>query len=293
MFLGTFLVPISLVLIFNSIMLAAAVWISLSHNRRKAKRLNSSTRRIVHDTLKALISIVGLAFLFGVTWLFGALTVSGTQSVFHYLFVLFNAFQGLYLFIFMCGDTWKKSFKLSKLRRKLVIGLNKTSSDSSAGVTKKTVTTGITSPTSSIPAAKWSVNPGSQTYFDVTTDSTSASKNEVQHEAKYEGVELEMTPIFARDEAVDTSNEAHANGYKIAGEAQNLMERSCKEESPKTRSHSDSIVQIGSISGVGIAASTEEVWGNPPLRLEPILEHDNEGKKKVKKEDKEEDKQPL
>ena len=47
-------------------------------------------------------------FLFGLTWLFGALTVTGFGSVtasfaFQVLFVICNAFQGFFIFLFFCA----------------------------------------------------------------------------------------------------------------------------------------------------------------------------------------------
>ena len=46
-------------------------------------------------------------FLFGLTWFFGALTVTGfgdarASTAFQVLFVIFNAFQGFFIFLFLC-----------------------------------------------------------------------------------------------------------------------------------------------------------------------------------------------
>ena len=46
-------------------------------------------------------------FLFGLTWLFGTLTVTGLRdsrasTAFQTLFVLLNAFQGFFIFLFFC-----------------------------------------------------------------------------------------------------------------------------------------------------------------------------------------------
>ena len=53
------------------------------------------------------ITIAGIMFLFGLTWLFGALTVTGIRdtkasTAFQVLFVICNAFQGFFIFFFLC-----------------------------------------------------------------------------------------------------------------------------------------------------------------------------------------------
>ena len=49
-----------------------------------------------------MISIVGLMVIFGLTWLFGALTVREASTAFQYLFVIFNGFQGFFFFVVIC-----------------------------------------------------------------------------------------------------------------------------------------------------------------------------------------------
>ena len=57
--------------------------------------------------IKLLVNTAGIMFLFGLTWLFGALTVTGFGSAtasfaFQVLFVICNAFQGFFIFLFFC-----------------------------------------------------------------------------------------------------------------------------------------------------------------------------------------------
>ena len=57
--------------------------------------------------IRLVISIAGIMSLFGLTWLFGALTVTGFGSAaasvaFQVLFVILNAFQGFFIFLFFC-----------------------------------------------------------------------------------------------------------------------------------------------------------------------------------------------
>ena len=53
-------------------------------------------------SLKLMANITGIAFLFGLTWLFGALTVVNFNQAFQILFSLANSFQGFLIFIFFC-----------------------------------------------------------------------------------------------------------------------------------------------------------------------------------------------
>ena len=79
------------------------VLIKYTQNRlsRTKEQMNKKT------TIRFLISITGVMFLFGLTWLFGALTVTGfgdarASNAFQVLFVLLSAFQGFFICLFFC-----------------------------------------------------------------------------------------------------------------------------------------------------------------------------------------------
>lgn len=65
-----------------------------------------------------MISISGVMFLFGITWLFAILTfsVTGLRETFQILFTLFNSFQGFFIFLFFCTinkearESWRELF---------------------------------------------------------------------------------------------------------------------------------------------------------------------------------------
>lgn len=65
-------------------------------------------------TVKIFISIVSVMLMFGLVWLFGALSVDKAAIVFQWFFVLFSTSQGFLLFIFFCiiskdaRAEWKK-----------------------------------------------------------------------------------------------------------------------------------------------------------------------------------------
>ena len=69
-----------------------------------------------------MISISGVMFLFGLTWLFAILTFStpGLRETFQALFTVFNSFQGFFIFLFFCifnkeaREYWKEVLSCGK-----------------------------------------------------------------------------------------------------------------------------------------------------------------------------------
>jgi hypothetical protein len=67
--------------------------------------------------LRLTVSIIGVMVLFGLTWLFGALTVTvqGVRLPFQFLFAFFASFQGFFIFVFFnvlskeIRDLWKEA----------------------------------------------------------------------------------------------------------------------------------------------------------------------------------------
>ena len=50
--------------------------------------------------LKTMISIIAIMFMFGLQWLFGAITIEEASPVFSWLFLIFSTLQGFFLFLF-------------------------------------------------------------------------------------------------------------------------------------------------------------------------------------------------
>ena len=104
-FFGAFLGPIFAILIFNAVIFVMVISVLIKHTQktlgRNKEQMNKKT------VIRLLISIAGVMSLFGLTWLFGALTVTGFGSatasiVLQALFVICNAFQGFFIFLFFC-----------------------------------------------------------------------------------------------------------------------------------------------------------------------------------------------
>ena len=117
MFFGAFLGPILAVLLFNLVMMIVVVTVLVRHMRNTMGRMKEQTKQ--KTSLRLLISITGIMSLFGLTWIFGALTISGASLPFQILFVVFNGFQGFFIFLFLCvfstdaRKLWKESLSSS------------------------------------------------------------------------------------------------------------------------------------------------------------------------------------
>ena len=98
--------------------------------RQTRHKLDRTKEEIKKKTVvRLVISIAGIMFLFGLTWLFGALTVTGFGSAtasfaFQVLFVICNAFQGFFIFLFFClfnkdaRDLWLELLSCGRYKSK-------------------------------------------------------------------------------------------------------------------------------------------------------------------------------
>lgn len=92
------------------------VRVLIKHSKREIWRAkdDKDTKKVVIGTIKTLLGIVCVMFMFGLSWLFGALSISGAAVVFQWLFVIFSTSQGFVLFIFFCvvgrdaREEWKR-----------------------------------------------------------------------------------------------------------------------------------------------------------------------------------------
>ena len=60
------------------------------------------SQNMVANTVKTFISIVSVMVIFGLSWIFGALSIDRAAVVFQWFFVIFCTSQGFVLFIFFC-----------------------------------------------------------------------------------------------------------------------------------------------------------------------------------------------
>lgn len=143
---------------------------------RKNESVNPKT------VFRLTISLIGVMFLFGLTWLFGALTISvqGVRLAFQLLFAIFASSQGFFIFVFFCvlnrevRDLWKEA--LSCGRYKSTHTLKNTSaadkyrkpkSDKNGDISKSMQTTATTLPsTSEILATTFSEKDGPSNHYE-------------------------------------------------------------------------------------------------------------------------------
>ncbi|CAC5386742.1 unnamed protein product [Mytilus coruscus] len=96
-----FVVPALVIVLVNLVILALVIRTLCRTMRSKAGRSNQS-KSSLEKTKTGVRSICVLAPLFGVTWVFGVLSMSKDLVVFQYLFAIFNSLQGFFIFVFHC-----------------------------------------------------------------------------------------------------------------------------------------------------------------------------------------------
>ena len=115
-------------MIFNVVMFVCVIVVLVRHDKNKAARLKEDIG--MKTILRRMISISGVMFLFGLTWLFAVFTfnisVSEIKKTFEILFVLFNSFQGLFIFFFFIVlnreiiESWKELLSCGRYQSKLL-----------------------------------------------------------------------------------------------------------------------------------------------------------------------------
>ena len=125
-FWGAFLVPIFVIMLFNIVVFIWVIVVLVRHTRDTAARKREAVSN--KTIIRLMISISGVMFLFGLTWLFAILTfsVTGLRETFQILFTVFNSFQGFFIFLFFCVfnkeaiESWKELFSCRKCTSKLL-----------------------------------------------------------------------------------------------------------------------------------------------------------------------------
>ncbi len=103
---------------------------------RKNEAMNTKT------VIRLMMSIAGVMFLFGLSWLFGAgtITVQGVRIAFQILFAVFTSLQGFFIFLFFCvfsqeaRELWKETLSCGRYKSKI---LNPNLKSSSTGTDKQ------------------------------------------------------------------------------------------------------------------------------------------------------------
>ena len=135
-FFAAFLGPLFLLILMNVVMYISIVvvllrYICCTHKKRLINEEDKhSPKNHVCENFMFVLKLWCILCTFGLTWLFGALTVSqSTSYIFSTLFAVFTSLQGFFIFVFLCflnKDTlkcyrtvcckWNKPYQISESR---------------------------------------------------------------------------------------------------------------------------------------------------------------------------------
>ncbi|XP_069497718.1 adhesion G protein-coupled receptor L2 isoform X4 [Ambystoma mexicanum] len=111
-FIWSFIGPVAFIILLNLIFLL----ITLCKMAKHSNTLKPDSSRL--ENIKSwVLGAFALLFLLGLTWSFGLLFVNEDNIVMIYLFTIFNAFQGMFIFIFHCALPKKVRKEYSKCFR--------------------------------------------------------------------------------------------------------------------------------------------------------------------------------
>ena len=119
-FFAAFLGPILLVLAFNVVIFVVVIVVLVKHLIKRSKEKVNTL-----SSIKLVLNITGISCLLGLTWIFGALTITKADQAFQIIFTLTNSLQGFYIFLFfyvLNGDirsTWLKTLPCKRLTTKI------------------------------------------------------------------------------------------------------------------------------------------------------------------------------
>ena len=85
------------------VMFVLVASVLIKHNMKKSAKVEEKSREKHKAILNTLLSVAGVMFLFGLSWIFAAFTVKQAAYAFQILFILFNSTQGFFIFIFICA----------------------------------------------------------------------------------------------------------------------------------------------------------------------------------------------
>ncbi|MBN3323466.1 AGRL1 protein, partial [Atractosteus spatula] len=99
---------------------AGGMWLGTHSARLRGPRASTwvaGGRREERTQLSWALGAIALLFLLGLTWAFGLLFINENTVIMAYLFTTFNAFQGMFIFIFHCALQKKVHKEYSKCLR--------------------------------------------------------------------------------------------------------------------------------------------------------------------------------
>ena len=158
--------------------------------------------------IKLLVSIASVMFLFGLTWLFGAFTVIGfgdarASTAFQVLFVILNAFQGFFIFLFFCvfsrdaRNSWLELLSCGHYQSKSLHRSQTRYASSRSNLTKKVKATSATN------SDFTSVSEYNRSEYNTNTDDHSMKEITAAHQAKQNLSFKKIPDIHETDTSMD------------------------------------------------------------------------------------------
>ena len=86
-------------MLFNAIIFVMITTVLIKHSQKRFSSKDKAKRQTV---VRLMISLIGVMALFGLMWVFGALTIREASTAFQFLFAVFNSLQGFFIFLFFC-----------------------------------------------------------------------------------------------------------------------------------------------------------------------------------------------
>ena len=110
----TFLGPILIVVLINTVIFIRVIILLVKHKREMLALKNESME--TKEVVRLMISLAGIMFLFGLSWIFAAftITIEEVRIPAQVLFAIFNSLQGFFIFLFFCvfnkdaRESWKE-----------------------------------------------------------------------------------------------------------------------------------------------------------------------------------------
>ena len=115
-----FLGPLLVVVLINTLVVVLVTVILVRHTRKNISRKKESIG--IKTVFRLILSVAGIMFLFGCSWLFAALTITveEIQKPAQVLFTVFSSLQGFFIFVFFCivskeaRELWKEVLSCGK-----------------------------------------------------------------------------------------------------------------------------------------------------------------------------------
>ncbi|XP_022799408.1 adhesion G-protein coupled receptor D1-like [Stylophora pistillata] len=110
-----FVAPVAVILVSNSVLLMFLLRRIMTATKAKNNR---TPAKHVKDWLRRFAMLLPIL---GVTWCFGFLTFITSTVVFHYIFTILNAFQGVFIFVSFCilDDSVKEYIMIIVCKKKI------------------------------------------------------------------------------------------------------------------------------------------------------------------------------